>query len=101
MIALRDIEVGAKLPPLELPPISRTTLALFAGASGDHNPIRGTAIVTAAPSLGNSACSLNAPTHCRTSALDEEFPINPMKSPREGYITESGGGECWRPGSAD
>ncbi|MEV0431496.1 MaoC/PaaZ C-terminal domain-containing protein [Micromonospora sp. NPDC050495] len=24
---------------LELPPISRTTLALFAGASGDHNPI--------------------------------------------------------------
>jgi acyl dehydratase len=24
---------------LELPPISRATLALFAGASGDHNPI--------------------------------------------------------------
>ncbi|ODU07479.1 MAG: dehydratase [Pseudonocardia sp. SCN 72-86] len=24
---------------LALPPISRTTLALFAGASGDHNPI--------------------------------------------------------------
>jgi acyl dehydratase len=24
---------------LELPPISRTALALFAGASGDHNPI--------------------------------------------------------------
>ncbi|MEV0084776.1 MaoC family dehydratase [Saccharopolyspora sp. NPDC050642] len=33
------IEVGHELPPLELPPISRTTLALFAGASGDHNPI--------------------------------------------------------------
>ncbi|WP_245633688.1 MaoC/PaaZ C-terminal domain-containing protein [Amycolatopsis jejuensis] len=28
-----------ELPALELPPISRTTLALFAGASGDHNPI--------------------------------------------------------------
>lgn len=27
------------LPPLTLPPISRHTLALFAGASGDHNPI--------------------------------------------------------------
>lgn len=32
-------EAGAELPPLVLPPISRTTLALFAGASGDHNPI--------------------------------------------------------------
>jgi acyl dehydratase len=33
------IAVGTELPPLELPPISRATLALFAGASGDHNPI--------------------------------------------------------------
>lgn len=30
---------GAELPALEVAPISRTTLALFAGASGDHNPI--------------------------------------------------------------
>ena len=37
MIALPA--VGDALPPLTLPPISRTTLALFAGASGDHNPI--------------------------------------------------------------
>jgi acyl dehydratase len=34
-----DIAVGTELPELALPPISRTTLALFAGASGDHNPI--------------------------------------------------------------
>ncbi|MBB2911240.1 acyl dehydratase [Streptosporangium becharense] len=27
------------LMKLEIPPISRTTLALYAGASGDHNPI--------------------------------------------------------------
>ena len=33
------IEKGQELPPLTLPPISRTMLALFAGASGDHNPI--------------------------------------------------------------
>jgi len=33
------IEVGAELPALEIPPISRATLALFAGASGDHNPM--------------------------------------------------------------
>jgi acyl dehydratase len=34
-----EVVVGTELPPLELPAISRTTLALFAGASGDHNPI--------------------------------------------------------------
>ncbi|MCO8250614.1 MaoC family dehydratase [Comamonas thiooxydans] len=33
------VQVGDALPALELSPISRTTLALFAGASGDHNPI--------------------------------------------------------------
>ncbi len=33
------VAVGDLLPPLQLPPVDRTTLALFAGASGDHNPI--------------------------------------------------------------
>ena len=33
------VQVGDTLPPLQLPPVDRTTLALFAGASGDHNPI--------------------------------------------------------------
>ena len=36
-IALLD--VGDALPVLEKRPISRTTLALFCGASNDHNPI--------------------------------------------------------------
>ena len=39
MTTAPDIRVGAELPPLRIEPISRTTLALFAGASGDHNPI--------------------------------------------------------------
>lgn len=30
---------GLEFGPLEIPAISRTTLALFAGASGDHNPM--------------------------------------------------------------
>jgi len=34
-----SINVGDKLPALKKPPITRTTLALFCGASGDHNPI--------------------------------------------------------------
>lgn len=33
------VEVGTELEPLRIEKISRTTLALFAGASGDHNPI--------------------------------------------------------------
>ncbi len=33
------IEVGTELPPLAVGEITRTTLALFAGASGDHNPM--------------------------------------------------------------
>lgn len=36
---MSDITLGTEIPALELAPISRTTLALFAGASGDHNPI--------------------------------------------------------------
>ncbi len=38
-VMFEDIEVGYELPPLTLPPVDRTTLALFAGASGDHNAI--------------------------------------------------------------
>ena len=38
-ISFDTVQPGDTLPPLELPPISRTTLALYACASGDHNPI--------------------------------------------------------------
>lgn len=34
-----SVQVGDAPPTLQLPAIDRTTLALFAGASGDHNPI--------------------------------------------------------------
>jgi acyl dehydratase len=34
-----SVQVGDLLPALDLPRVDRTTLALFAGASGDHNPI--------------------------------------------------------------
>ena len=36
---MSEITVGTQIPTLELPAISRTTLALYAGASGDHNPV--------------------------------------------------------------
>ena len=39
MISTHRVEVGAELPALKIGTISRTTLTLFAGASGDHNPM--------------------------------------------------------------
>ena len=33
------IAVGDTIPPVVADPISRTTLALYCGASGDHNPL--------------------------------------------------------------
>ena len=39
MKPLHDLAVGDVLPALDLAPVTRAQLALFAGASGDHNPI--------------------------------------------------------------
>lgn len=33
------VKVGDAIPTFTAPPITRTTLALYAGASGDHNPM--------------------------------------------------------------
>jgi acyl dehydratase len=38
-VGYANILVGAELPALELPAVDRGSLALFAGASGDHNLI--------------------------------------------------------------
>lgn len=39
-ISLFDsVQVGDRLPGFETPPLTRLTLALYCGASGDHNPI--------------------------------------------------------------
>jgi acyl dehydratase len=35
----QDVRVGDILPSLATPPLDRITLALFAGASGDHMPL--------------------------------------------------------------
>lgn len=39
MPAFDELQVGDHLPSFETPPISRLALALYCGASGDHNPI--------------------------------------------------------------
>ncbi|MBM4227512.1 MAG: dehydratase [Gammaproteobacteria bacterium] len=33
------LEVGDRLPALQLPPLTRAQLAIYCGASGDHNPV--------------------------------------------------------------
>ncbi|WP_448108281.1 MaoC family dehydratase [Pseudomonas azerbaijanoccidentalis] len=38
-IQFSDIQIGDEIPLLKLQPVNRTTLALYCGASGDHNPI--------------------------------------------------------------
>ena len=38
-VDVERVEVGDELPVLTKPPITRTTLAYFCGASNDHNPI--------------------------------------------------------------
>lgn len=34
-----SVQIGDAIPSFETPPLSRLTLALYCGASGDHNPI--------------------------------------------------------------
>ncbi|KJK16378.1 dehydratase [Burkholderiaceae bacterium 16] len=36
---LDALKVGDTIPDLQLPPVSRRTLAIYAGASGDHHPL--------------------------------------------------------------
>jgi acyl dehydratase len=38
-ISYNTLAIGDELPALQLPPVDRTMLALFGGASGDHNAI--------------------------------------------------------------
>lgn len=39
MLETSQLKVGDALPAFTTPPISRLTLALYCGASGDHNPM--------------------------------------------------------------
>jgi acyl dehydratase len=38
-MGLTNVSVGTTLPPLVLPPLTRASLALYAGGSGDHIPL--------------------------------------------------------------
>jgi acyl dehydratase len=48
-----DLAVGDELPPLRLPRITRQTLAVYCGASGDHNPVHVDSDFARAAGLGD------------------------------------------------
>lgn len=39
MTGRQDVQAGSQLPDFEPAPVSRLSLALYCGASGDHNPV--------------------------------------------------------------
>jgi acyl dehydratase len=47
------VAIGDELPPLVLPPVSRLALALYCGASGDHNPLHVDSDFARAAGLGD------------------------------------------------
>ena len=48
-----EVQVGTALPPLQIDAISRLTLALYCGASGDHNPLHVDSDFARAAGLGD------------------------------------------------
>lgn len=48
-----DVAIGTRLPELVLPPLTRTTLAIYCGASGDHNPVHVDSDFARAAGLGD------------------------------------------------
>lgn len=49
-------QVGDAIPSLTLPPLSRGTLALYAGGSGDHVPLHIDAAFAKGPGIPTSSC---------------------------------------------
>lgn len=48
-----EVAVGDELPPFEAPPVTRLALALYCGASGDHNPLHVDSDFARAAGLGD------------------------------------------------
>ena len=77
---LAPLGVGSKLDPLEIPPISRTTLALFAGASGDHNPIHIDLDVARSAGLDDVFAHGMLSMAYAARLLTDNFPIESIRS---------------------
>jgi hypothetical protein len=54
-VELHHPNVGDRIIDKTFPKITRAMLALYAGASGDHNPIQSTAILRRWPDLPTSS----------------------------------------------
>lgn len=74
------IEIGAELAPVEVEPISRTALALFAGASGDHNPIHIDMDVAASAGLDDVFAHGMLSMAYLARLLTDNFPLDAIRS---------------------
>ena len=79
---VKILDVGDEMPVLELPPISRTTLALFAGASGDHNPIHIDIDVARAAGMDDVFAHGMLSMAYLARLLTDNFPIGSLRSYR-------------------
>src|SRR6218665_240888 len=84
--ALQDMQVGDSIPALQLPAISRTTLALYAGASGDHNPIHIDIDFPPTPIH-------TAPASARSAGLDDVFAHGMLSAAYVGRLVTDWAGQ--------
>ncbi|GAA4383155.1 MaoC/PaaZ C-terminal domain-containing protein [Tsukamurella soli] len=76
------LEAGAELDELVVPPISRTTLALFAGASGDLNPIHIDIDVAKSAGLDDVFAHGMLSMAYLARLLTDNFPVERLRSYR-------------------
>ncbi|TCP41244.1 acyl dehydratase [Tamaricihabitans halophyticus] len=74
------LDAGGELEPLTIPPISRTTLALFAGGSGDHNPIHIDLDVAASAGLDDVFAHGMLSMAYLARLLTDNFPVERIRS---------------------
>ena len=77
---MTTLALGSELPVLDIEPISRTTLALFAGASGDHNPIHIDTDVARSAGLDDVFAQGMLSMAYLGRLLTDNFPLQQVKS---------------------
>ncbi|NYG59762.1 acyl dehydratase [Nocardioides daedukensis] len=81
------LTVGDHLTDLVIEPISRTTLALFAGASGDHNPVHIDSDVAASAGLDDVFAHGMLSMAYLARLLTDNFGIDNVRSYRTRFAS--------------
>jgi acyl dehydratase len=89
-----EIEVGTALPRLTTEPISRLTLALYCGASGDHNPIHVDIDFARAAGMDDVFAHGMLPMAYLARALTAWVPQRALRSLRARFVAITHVGDC-------